>query len=191
MTSTANSKTARYTGTAIFLHWLMALAIIAAFGMGITMTDIPGITPSKLRLFNWHKWLGVTILGLATIRLLWRLTHPAPALPASLPQWQKQAAELTHYALYILIFAIPLSGYFYSLAAGFPVVYLGIVPLPVLIEPNTELKIVLKNLHYWLNMGLAVLVLAHLGAALKHHFLDRDTILMRILPQFGKKSSDL
>ena len=181
------STTMRYTGTAIFLHWLMALAIIAAFGMGITMTDIPGITPTKLRLFNWHKWLGVTILGLATIRLLWRLSHPAPALPESLPQWQKKAAELTHYTLYFLIFAIPLSGYFYSLAAGFPVVYLGIVPLPILMEPNPELKISLKNLHYWLNMGLALLVLAHIGAALKHHFLDRDNVLTRMLPRFGSK----
>ncbi|MET0378735.1 MAG: cytochrome b [Spongiibacteraceae bacterium] len=175
----------RYTRTAMLLHWLMALGIITAFGMGLTMTDIPGITPTKLRLFNWHKWLGVTLLALATIRVLWRLSHPAPPLPVAMPKWQQFVAESTHYALYVLLFAIPLSGYLYSLAAGFPIVYLGLIPLPVVIDPNPELKPVLKAVHYWLNMGLAGLVIAHAGAALKHHFIDRDDILKRMLPRLG------
>lgn len=175
----------RYTRTAIFLHWLMALGIITAFGMGLTMTDMPGITPTKLRLFNWHKWLGVTLLALATARVLWRLSHTVPPLPAAMPKWQQFVAETTHCALYVLLFAIPLSGYFYSLAAGFPIVYLGVIPLPVLIGPNTELKPLLKAVHFWLNMGLAGLVIAHIGAALKHHFIDRDDILKRMLPRFG------
>lgn len=174
-----------YTRTAKWLHWLMALGIIAAFGMGLIMTDMPGITPSKLRLFNWHKWLGVTLLALATARVLWRLSHTAPALPLSIPKWQRLVAEYTHYALYVLLFAIPLSGYFYSLAAGFPIVYLGLIPLPVLIDPNPELKPLLKAVHYWLNMGLAGLVIAHAGAALKHHFINRDDILKRMLPRLG------
>jgi cytochrome b561 len=181
-----NSASLRYTGTAIFLHWLIAIAIIMAFGLGITMTDIPGITPTKLRMFNWHKWLGVTIFAFATIRLLWRLSHKAPPLPLTIPLWQRAIAEFTHYALYVLIFAIPLTGYFYSLAAGFPVVYLGIIPLPVFIDPNPELKPLLKQAHYWLNMGLAALVIAHIGAALKHHFIDRDDILLRMLPKFSR-----
>lgn len=175
----------RYTRTAMLLHWLMALGIVTAFGMGLTMTDMPGITPSKLRLFNWHKWLGVTLLALATVRVLWRLSHAAPPLPTSMPKWQQNVAEYTHYALYVLLFAIPLSGYFYSLAAGFPIVYLGLIPLPVLIDPNPELKPLLKAVHYWLNMGLAGLVAAHVGAALKHHFIDRDDILKRMLPRLG------
>lgn len=172
----------RYTGTAIALHWLLALGIVIAFGMGLTMTSMAGISPTKLKLFNWHKWLGVTLLALAALRLLWRLFHHAPPLPESVPRWQRKVAELTHYALYALMFAIPLSGYFYSLAAGFPVVYLGVVPLPVLIGPNPELKPVLKAIHFWLNMGLVALVVAHIGAALKHHFIDRDDILRRMLP---------
>lgn len=171
-----------YSRTAIALHWLIALGIVIAFGMGLTMTSMPGITPLKLRLFNWHKWLGVTLLALATIRLLWRLSHPAPPLPTSIPRWQRIVAEGTHYGLYVLMFAIPLSGYFYSLAAGFPVVYLGLIPLPVLIEPNPTLKPVLKAVHFWLNMGLFTLVMAHVGAALKHHFVDRDEILRRMWP---------
>jgi cytochrome b561 len=171
-----------YTRTAIALHWLIALGIIAAFGMGLTMTSMAGISPTKLRLFNWHKWLGVTLLAFATLRLLWRLFHVPPVLPVSMPHWQKLVAEITHYALYVLMFAIPLSGYFYSLAAGFSIVYLGLIPLPVLMDPNPALKPLLKAVHYWLNMGLAALVIAHAGAALKHHFIERDDILKRMLP---------
>lgn len=172
----------KYTKTAIVLHWLIALLIIAAFALGVTMTDIPGLTPTKLKYFSWHKWLGVTVLALVAARLLWRLTHVAPALPSSMPAWQVKVSDLMHGALYVLMFAIPLSGYFYSLAAGVPVTYLGVLPLPVLIEPNQELKPVLKAVHYWLNMGLLAAVLLHMAAALKHQFVDRDGVLKRMLP---------
>jgi cytochrome b561 len=177
----------RYGGVAIALHWLLALLLVIAFGMGITMVDIPGITPQKLRLFNWHKWLGVSILALVVLRLLWRLTHPAPLLPAGMPAWQRQLAGVTHWLLYLLMLAIPLSGYFYSLATGFPVVWLGVVPLPVLIGKDPELAEILKNAHYFLNMTLLVVVILHVGAALKHHFIDRDDVLLRILPRIGPR----
>ena len=111
------------------------------------MVDIHGITPTKLKYFSWHKWLGVTVLALACIRLLWRLTHAAPAYPANMPAWQHNAASGLHGLLYLLMFAIPVSGYIYSLSAGIPVVYLGIIPLPVFMDPNPELKPVLKELH--------------------------------------------
>jgi cytochrome b561 len=173
----------RYTPIAIALHWLIALLIIATFFLGLTMVDMPGITPTKLKYFNWHKWMGVTVLALVVIRLLWRLTHSAPPLPLTIPKWQRLAAEFGHYGLYVFMFAVPLSGYFYSLAAGFKVVYLGVLPLPVLIDPNPELKPILKTLHYILNMGLAALVSVHALAALKHHFIDRDDILKRMLPR--------
>lgn len=173
----------RYTRTAIALHWLMALLIIATFFLGLTMVDMPGVTPTKLKYFNWHKWMGVTVLALAVLRLLWRLTHAAPALPVTMPKLQKLAAEYGHYGLYVLMFAVPLSGYFYSLAAGFKVVYLGLFPLPVLIDPNPEWKPILKNVHYLLNMGFAALVSLHALAALVHHFVDHDDILKRMLPR--------
>jgi len=176
------TASARYTQTAIALHWLMALLIIATFFLGLTMVDMPGITPTKLKYFNWHKWMGVTVLALAVLRLLWRLTHAAPVLPMTMPKLQRLAAEFAHYGLYALMFAVPLSGYFYSLAAGFKVVYLGLFPLPVLIDPNPELKPILKTVHYLLNMGLAALVCLHALAALQHHFFERDDILKRMLP---------
>jgi cytochrome b561 len=172
----------KYTGTAILLHWLMALLIIAAFTLGLVMVDIPGLTPTKLKYFSWHKWLGVTVLALACLRLLWRLRHPAPPYPAGMPRWQISAAHLLHVLLYVLIFAVPLSGYFFSLASGVPVVYLGLFPLPVVIGPHPELKALLKLTHYTLNMTLLACVCLHLLAALKHHFIDRDDILKRILP---------
>lgn len=171
-----------YTKPAILLHWLIALLIIATFFLGLTMVDIPGLTPTKLKYFSWHKWLGVTVLALACLRLLWRLTHAAPAYPIQMPRWQQSAAHVFHALLYILIFAIPISGYFYSLAAGIPVVYLGLLPLPVVIDPDPALKPLLKTMHYWLNMTLATAVCLHVLAALKHLFIDRDGIFSRILP---------
>ncbi|HEU4375644.1 MAG TPA: cytochrome b [Telluria sp.] len=172
----------RYSRPAILLHWLIALLIIGAFTMGLVMTDIPGITPTKLKYYSWHKWAGVTILALATLRLLWRLAKRAPAYPPSMPRWEQSAAHGLHSLLYVLMFAVPLSGYFYTLSAGVPVVYFGLFPLPVLIAPNPELKPLLKALHYWLNMGLAACVAIHIAAALKHVFIDRDGVMKRMLP---------
>lgn len=172
----------RYTLPAIALHWLIALLIIATFLLGLTMVDIPGLTPTKLKYFSWHKWMGVTVFGLACLRLLWRLTHKAPPYPDGMPQWQRNAAHIVHGLLYLLIFAIPLSGYFFSLASGVPVVYLGIVPLPVWIAPDPELKAALRQLHYGLNMTLLFLFCLHVLAALKHQFIDRDRTLQRMLP---------
>ncbi|NMM25785.1 MAG: cytochrome b [Glaciimonas sp.] len=172
----------RYSKTAMVLHWLIAILIISSFALGLTMTDIPGITPTKLKYFSWHKWLGVTILGLVCLRLLWRLSHAAPTYPTSMAAWQQKAASGLHGLLYFLILTIPLSGYFYSLAAGVPVVYLGAIPLPVFIAPDPELKVLLKTVHYALNMTLLAAVGLHILAALKHHFIDRDHIFKRILP---------
>jgi cytochrome b561 len=181
-----NASNERYDSGAIALHWLMALFIVGAFSLGLTMTDMPGITPTKLKYYNWHKWIGVTVLALAAVRALWRIAHAVPPLPASIPRWQQQISGATHLLLYVLIFAVPLSGYFYSLAAGFKVVYLGMLPLPVLIDPNPALKPILKAVHFWLNMGMAGLVLMHVAAALKHHLIDRDNVLLRMLPRLRK-----
>lgn len=166
----------------MLLHWLVALLVICTFALGVTMTGIPGLTPTKLKYFSWHKWLGVTVLGLTCLRLSWRLAHAAPAYPAEMAVWQQKAASGLHGLLYLLMFAIPLSGYFYSLAAGVPVVYLGVIPLPVFIAPDPKLKELLKAVHYALNMSLLVVVGLHVLAALKHHFIDRDSIFKRILP---------
>ena len=172
----------RYSLPAIVLHWLLAILIIATFTLGLVMTDIPGLTPTKLRYFSWHKWAGISVLALATLRLLWRLHSKPPAYPATMPAWQSRASHTLHGLLYVLMFAVPLSGYFYSLAAGVPVVYFGLFALPVLIEADPVLKPVLGSLHYWLNMVFAALVALHVLAAFKHLLIDRDGMMKRMLP---------
>jgi cytochrome b561 len=172
----------RYTKPAMVLHWLIALLIVAAFTMGLVMVDIPGFTPTKLKYFSWHKWMGVTVLLLAAVRLLWRHANRPPPHPASMAQWQAKAADVTHVLLYVLMFAVPLSGYLYTTAAGVPVVYLGLFQIPAAFGADPALKAALKPVHYWLNMALAALVVLHVAAALKHHFVDRDDVLKRMLP---------
>ena len=164
------------------LHWLIALLIMVGFYLGWIMTDIPGFTPTKLKYFSWHKWIGVTVFALAAIRFAWRLTHRSPEMPSGTAPLQKRAAQAAHVILYVLMFVVPASGYLYSSAAGIQVVYLGIVPLPTLIGPDAALKVMLKTVHIWLNYTWLALVAVHTLAALKHHFIDRDGLLARMIP---------
>jgi cytochrome b561 len=124
----------------------------------------------------------VTVFALVIVRILWRATHTAPPLPSHMPAWQRGLAHLTHFLLYVLMVAIPVSGYLYSSAANVPVVYLGLVPLPRLIAPDPQLKEVLKSVHIALNYTLLVLFALHVLAALKHQLLDRDGLLSRMIP---------
>jgi cytochrome b561 len=172
----------RYTAISIALHWLLGLAIVGSFVVGAYMSDLP-VSPTRLKLYNWHKWAGICILALSALRLLWRLTHrPPPDVP--MPSWQQRAAHFTHIALYVLFFAVPLAGWAYSSAAGFPVVVFGVLPLPDFVSPDKPLAELLKEVHGALAFTMAALVLAHVGAALKHHFIDRDGLLSRMT--FGK-----
>ncbi|MGH1359045.1 MAG: cytochrome b [Burkholderiaceae bacterium] len=173
--------TGQYTKTAIGLHWLMALVIVAGWVMGQYMVDLK-FSPDKLQLYNWHKWIGFTAFVLALLRLVWRWTHrPPPAIPGQ-PAWQRHAASVTHALLYVLFFAVPVSGWLFSSSTGFSLVYLGLVPIPDLIGKSPELKDLLKSIHWYLSTGLAALVLLHIAAAIKHAVIDRDGTLGRILP---------
>lgn len=175
----------RYTGTAIALHWLLALMIVGSFAVGTIMVDLP-FSVTRLKLYNWHKWAGVTILTLSTLRLLWRLTHRPPADPP-MPAWQRLAAHATHYGLYLLFFAVPLVGWAYSSAAGFPIVWFGVLPLPDFVPVDKALAEAIKPWHGYLAYAMAALVLMHVTAALKHQFIDRDGLLLRMWPT--RKSS--
>ena len=175
-----NHAAPRYTTTAIALHWLLGLAILGSFTLGVYMADLP-FSPTRLKLYNWHKWAGITILALSALRLVWRLTHRPPA-PPPMPAWQSAAAHAVHWALYALFFAVPLMGWAYSSAAGFPIVVYGVLPLPDFVAPDRALAESLKPLHGLLAYTLMAVVLLHAGAALKHHFIDRDGLLNRMLP---------
>ena len=179
------TATTRYTGTAISLHWLVTFLIFAAFPLGLYMSDL-ALSPLKLKLISYHKWLGVTIFLLAAVRLAWRATHTPPPLPADMPAWERYAAHGLHHLLYVLLIAIPISGWLMSSAKGFQTVYLGVLPLPDLIGKDKALGDILKEIHELLNYAMLGLVIAHVGAALKHHFIDRDGILARMLPFLDK-----
>ena len=178
----------RYTGTAITLHWLLAVAILCSFCLGLYMADLP-VSPTRLKLYNWHKWAGITILTLSMLRLLWRLSHRPPRLPAqvlvNMPGWQRIAHDGTHKLLYLLFFAVPLVGWAYSSAAGFPIVVFGVLPLPDFVPVDKDLAEAIKPWHGRLAFTLATLVILHVAAALKHHFVDRDGLLARMWPRSG------
>lgn len=171
----------RYTRTAIYLHWLVALGLIGTFALGFYMPDLP-LSPTKLKLFSWHKWAGVTLFFLVLVRLGWRLIHPAPPLPSTVSRMMRLASHAMHWSMYALMIAIPLSGWLMSSAKGFQTAWFGVLPLPDLLPKDAALGDRLKNLHEMLNLILLGLVIVHTCAALKHHFIDRDDVLTRILP---------
>lgn len=180
-----HTDSSRYTATAIALHWLIALLIISGFTLGQIMVDMK-FSPAKLQYFSWHKWIGITVFLLALVRIAWRLTHkPPPPLPGQ-PAWQLRAAEIAHLMLYVLMVVIPLTGWLYSSAAGFKTVYLGLLPIPDLIGKSAEYKDLLRDVHWALNALLALLVLTHIGAAIKHHVINRDDTLRRMLSSRAK-----
>jgi cytochrome b561 len=163
------------------LHWLTLLLLLGSFGLGLTMVELP-VSPQKLKFYSWHKWIGVTVFFLVVLRLGWRSLNVQPGYPARMPPWERRAARLMHWFIYLLLLAIPLSGWVMSSALGFSTVYLGIWQLPDLVAKNKPLGEALKTVHYILNKTLLVAVGLHAVAALKHHFLDRDQVLRSMLP---------
>jgi cytochrome b561 len=175
----------RYSLTAIVLHWVLGLVILGMFGVGLYMTDLP-FSPTKLKLYNWHKWAGITVLVLSAVRLLWRVTHRPPVLPdtiaQAMPAWQRWAHHGTHHALYVLFFLVPLIGWAYSSAAGFPVVLFGVLPLPDFVPVDKALAEMIKPLHEFSAFALIGLAGLHIAAALKHQWINKDGLLNRMLP---------
>ena len=174
----------RYSLPAIALHWLLAAALVGMFMLGLYMKSLP-FSPLRLQLYNWHKWAGVTVLALSLVRLLWRMTHRPPELPAqvlqAMPRWQRLAHHGTHYAMYVLFFVVPLVGWAYTSAAGFPVVLFGVLPLPDFVPVDKALAHLNKPWHQITAFALAGLVVLHVAAALKHQFWDHDGLIGRML----------
>lgn len=170
-----------YTATAKSLHWLMALLIFGLLALGFYMSDLP-LSPEKLQFYSWHKWAGVSVFVLVWLRLFWRLTHRPPAFAASLSATQQTLAHLGHLALYLLMIAIPVSGWLMSSAKGVQTVWFGVLPLPDLLGRDKALGAQLADLHSALNIGLLVLIGGHAAAALFHHLVRKDDTLRRMLP---------
>jgi cytochrome b561 len=180
---------ARYTAVAIALHWLMALGILALVIMGLAMTYID-LPPMRIfQLYQLHKSVGISVLLAAVLRLAWRLKHPAPALPASMPRGERAAAKGGHILLYFCLFALPMTGWaLVSVSVlNIPTVLYGVVPwphLPVLstLPDKAWAEALFKRVHAYGAWALIALVAGHAAAALRHHFVHRDDVLRRMLP---------
>lgn len=171
----------RYSLPAIGLHWAIALIIFASFPLGLYMVELP-LSPAKLKLYSYHKWAGVTVFVLALVRLAWRWVRPAPPMPDSIPAWQRHVAGAAHALLYLLMIGVPVSGWLMSSALGFQTVYFGVLPIPDALAKDKVLGQGLVAVHVVLTYALAGLVAAHAAGALKHHLIDRDSTLFRMLP---------
>lgn len=175
-----------YTAPAKWLHWIMAAVIIIVWIAGVYLADLPK-GPDKTLWIQWHKAIGSLVLPLLVLRLTWRLTHQPPALPASIPALQQKVAHWAHWALYGLMLAQPLGGWAMSSAFGYPVRMAGFITLPALLEKNEDLGKVLVEVHEVTGWVLGILVAGHIVLALKHHFMDKDAVLLRMAPRHSAK----
>lgn len=167
-----------YGFIAIFFHWIMALLLIGLLILGLYMVALP-ISFEKLKLYGWHKEYGLLALALVILRLIWRLINILPRL--DIPLWEKFAARSVHWLFYIFMFALPITGWLITSAAGLPASFFGLFVLPNLISPNEELRLLFQEIHEWLGYGLIAIIVLHVSAALKHHFINKDDILRRII----------
>lgn len=181
MTSAMNS--ANYNATAKMLHWLVAGLIVLQFVLA-KMADLAGDADSPLRelaLLANHKSVGITILALAMARIVWRFKNPPPALPATIQKWQVMASHASHWSLYLLLFAMPISGWLMSSASAYSVSWFNLFQLPDFVAPNPVLKGVFEGIHETLAKLLILVATIHIGAALKHAVIDKDGVLQRIV----------
>ncbi|RAU23387.1 cytochrome B [Paramagnetospirillum kuznetsovii] len=181
------SEHTRYDRVAMGLHWLMALAIIGLMVAGFIMTGLKPGSAQQFQMYQMHKSVGATVLVLTLLRLFWRLGHRPPPLPDHMPEWEKLLAHAGHLGLYALMLAMPLAGWAVVSTSPYniPTVLYGLIPVPHLPLPrgfNDGAKL-LHEAGAWM---MILAVLGHVGAALRHHFLIKDDVLIRMLPRFRR-----
>lgn len=174
----------RWNAVSQIFHWLIAALIIVQASIGLTMVNLPK-RPNIIPIFSLHKSIGLTILALAVLRLLWRFGSRHPPLPEDIPGWERGTARATHIALYVLLFAMPLSGWLFDSASSLrPLYWWGVLRMPNLTGgPDATLKVIGYSLHVTLFWTLFTVTVLHVGAAVKHHFIDRDKVLLNMLPR--------
>jgi cytochrome b561 len=170
-----------WSATAKFLHWLVAVLIFLQFALGYLAKGW-SLSPTKLDLFVWHKSTGIVILTLVLLRLLLRLGASAPALPEDTPAWERAAARSSQLLLYVFMISLPLSGWIINSAAGIPFKIFWWLELPPLGQADKQVATLTAYVHFWLGVVFAALVVVHISAALRHHFVKRDSVLRRMLP---------
>jgi cytochrome b561 len=171
----------RYTAVAQAFHWTIAALIVIQFTLAWMQDDLP-LGMHKLTLLARHKSFGMTILMLAVLRLAWRLFNPAPPLPEGMSKLEQLLAKITHIAFYVLLFAMPLTGWLMSSAKNYSVSWFGLFTWPDMIAPDEQRFEFLKSTHDALSVLLLSIAILHILAALKHHFWNKDDVLKRMLP---------
>lgn len=171
----------RYGTVAQLFHWCIAALIVTQFVLANLADDLP-VGMHKLALLARHKSFGMTVLMLALLRLLWRLKNPPPPLPAGMTSIEQRLARLTHGAFYVLLFAMPLSGWLMSSAKNYSVSWFGLFTWPNLISKSENAFKLLRGTHEILSDVLFAIAVLHILAALKHHFWNKDDVLLRMLP---------
>jgi cytochrome b561 len=179
---TLKNSEERWGRVSQLFHWLIVVLIVVMAWLGLTMTDLPN-TPYKIRLYSLHKSIGLSLLGLYCRGWLGRAPPGPPRPIPGIPAWQERVASLTHFALYVLLLAIPLTGWIFNSAAGFPLQWFGVVNLPALSGRSTGLRELSGTWHEWLFWALIVLALVHAAAAIYHHLFQHDATLARMLPR--------
>jgi cytochrome b561 len=174
-------KTDRYDSVSMVLHWAMVLLILLLFGLGWYMVELPDGSPERTRFFALHKSVGLTTALFALVRIGWRLKHPAPPLPGTLPAWQRGLAHLTHVLLYVFMVVQPLSGYLSSSFSGYKTRLWG-VPLPYWGWHDPVVNQLFTDIHVASSVALLCLILLHVAGALFHALTPRDNVLGRMLP---------
>ncbi len=170
----------KYSRTARLFHWLTVLLVLAMFGIGIYMADLP-LSMEKIKIYNIHKSIGFCVLIVTLLRLMWRMRTPPPALPETMKDWERKAAHLAHVGLYCLLIGMPVVGVLHSWAANFPVVIFDLFTIPSLLTPDEALKKTLGLTHFLGAIALGGLIVLHVLAALKHHFVEKDDVLRRMI----------
>ena len=179
----------RWGGIARSLHWLIAALIVTGACIGMIMVELPK-RPNIIWVFDLHKSIGLSVLALAIARLLWRLFDRRPREP-QMPRWQHWISRLVHGLLYLLIFALPLSGWLFDSASGLRALHwFQLIEIPKLIAPAPDLRDITRLIHQSLFWVLLAALSLHVGAALKHHFIDRDNVLARMLPWRSRQLSN-
>lgn len=167
-----------YNRVARSLHWTIGGLVILNIAIGILHDPLGEIYKGTMGI---HKSIGFTVLVLSLFRLYWRITHPAPPLHAAMPGWEKAAAHILHWTFYALMIAMPMTGWIMSSAGKYPLEYFGLFDIPKLaVEPKSALQMATHNAHVVLGFAWAGLLVIHVGAALRHHFILRDNILLRM-----------
>jgi cytochrome b561 len=163
------------------LHWLIALAVVGLLCVGWYMDEMPN-SPDKIKVYALHKSFGITVLALMLVRLAWRWGNPRPALPSTMKGWERRLAGVVHGGIYAALLAMPLSGWLFNSASNFPLKWFGLFSIPALAGPDRDLKLLAEDVHWALSWVIVTLVALHVAGALKHHFVDRDDVLKRMLP---------